>query len=452
MTKQGKMKAHIHLLMLLAIALFSVDSLRADAPIAIRGETIYTMAGEPITDGIIIIRDGKIDRIGKAADIRIADDVRMFRAKVVTPGLIDAHATIGLTGYLNQRQDQDIIEHSEAIQPELRAFDAYNPRERLVEWARSFGVTTIHTGHAPGEVISGQTMIVKLAGDTVDDAVVRPEAMIACTLGDWATHGDKKAPGTRSKAVAILRSELIKAQAYVRKIKEADEAEAKAASEKAAGAGEPESGDNGEKSDGDAEGKKEKSGPKKPDRNLRLEALGRVINREIPLLVTAHRANDISVALRLAKEFDIDIVLDGAAEAHLLIDEIKAAGVPVIIHPSMIRSHRGTTENASFETAAKLVHAGIPVAMQSGYEDYVPKTRVVLFETAIAAANGLSFEEALATCTINAAKILKIDDRVGSLEVGKDADIAMYDGDPFEYMSHCTGVVINGAVVSEEVR
>ncbi|MCA9255567.1 MAG: amidohydrolase family protein [Phycisphaerales bacterium] len=416
----------------MAILSMAAAANAADA-IAIRGETIHTMAGEPITDGIIVIRDGKIDRVGRAADVRIAGEIRMLRAKVVTPGLIDAHATIGLTGYLNQAQDQDILERSEAIQPELRAFDAYNPRERLVEWARSFGVTTVHTGHAPGEVISGQTMIVKLAGTTVESDSMRNEAMIACTLGDWATHGDKKTPGTRSKAVAILRSELIKAQAYARKVKDAKEA-----SENKSDTHAPNDG-----------GVEEDKSPKAPDRDLRLEALARVINKEIPLLVTAHRANDIAVALRLAKEFDIDIVLDGAAEAHLMIDEIKAAGVPVILHPTMVRSHRGACENASFETAAKLVHAGIPVAMQSGYEDYVPKTRIVLFETAIAAANGLSFREALATCTIDAAKILKISDRVGSIEAGKDADIALYDGDPFEYTTHCVGALINGQVVSE---
>ncbi len=451
MTRNHAMNIRI-IMPLIVFAAAATTALSADAPIAIRGDVIHTMAGEPIKDGIIIIRDGKIERVGKAAEIRIADDITMLRAKVVTPGLIDARATIGLTGYLNQRQDQDIIERSEAIQPELRAFDAYNPRERLVEWARSFGITTVHTGHAPGEVISGQTMIVKLAGNTVDEATIRDTAMIACTLGDWATKGDRKSPGTRSKAVAILRGELIKAQAYVKKIREAEEAEAE---ENAGGEtrnGKPDSADDVDGSNGDADATKEKKGPTKPDRNLRSEALGRVINREIPLLITAHRAHDISVALRLAREFDIDIVLDGAAESHLLIDEIKAAGVPVIIHPSMIRSHRGTTENASFETAARLVEAGIPVAMQSGYESYVPKTRVVLFETAIAAAHGLTFDQALATCTIDAAKILGIADRVGSIEVGKDADIAMYDGDPFEYTSHCTGVLIDGVVVSEEVR
>jgi imidazolonepropionase-like amidohydrolase len=144
-------------------------------------------------------------------------------------------------------------------------------------------------------------------------------------------------------------------------------------------------------------------------------------------------------------------VLDGAAEAYLLVDQIKAAGVPVILHPTMFRS-RGEAKNLSFETAAKLRAAGIPVALQSGYEGYVPKTRVVLFEAAVAASNGLKFEEALATITIDAAKILGVDDRVGSIEAGKDADLALFDGDPFEYTSHCVGTVTDGRVVHDEPR
>jgi imidazolonepropionase-like amidohydrolase len=132
-------------------------------------------------------------------------------------------------------------------------------------------------------------------------------------------------------------------------------------------------------------------------------------------------------------------------------DAIKAAGVPVILHATMVRA-RGETENLSMETAATLRKAGIPVALQSGYESYVPKTRVVLFEAAIAAAHGLSFVDALATVTIDAARILGIAGRVGSLEAGKDADLALFDGDPFEYTSHVVGVVIDGRVVSQEAR
>jgi imidazolonepropionase-like amidohydrolase len=134
-----------------------------------------------------------------------------------------------------------------------------------------------------------------------------------------------------------------------------------------------------------------------------------------------------------------------------MVEELKAAGIPVIVHPSMARAY-AEMENMSFETAAKLKTAGVLVALQSGYESYVPKTRVVLFEAALTAANGLSFEEALATITIDAARILGIDRRVGSLEVGKDGDLALYDGDPFEYTSHCIGVVINGQAVNETPR
>ena len=189
----------------------------------------------------------------------------------------------------------------------------------------------------------------------------------------------------------------------------------------------------------------------RPGRDLGLEVLAKVLVGEIPLLITAQRAQDIASALRIAREFEIRIVLDGAAESYLLLDQIKAAGVPVIVHPTMARARR-ELENLSFETAAKLKHAGIPVALQSGYESYVPKTRVVLFEAAVAAAYGLSFEEALGTITIDAARILGVDVRIGSIVVGKDGDLALYDGDPFEYTTHCVGTEIEGEVVSEVRR
>jgi imidazolonepropionase-like amidohydrolase len=145
------------------------------------------------------------------------------------------------------------------------------------------------------------------------------------------------------------------------------------------------------------------------------------------------------------------VVIDGGAEAYLMLDRIRAAGVPVLLHATMARQ-LGDLENASFGTAAALRAAGIPFALQSGYEAYVPKTRVVLWEAAIAAANGLDRGHALASITIDAARILNIDDRVGSLETGKDADLVLFDGDPFEYTSRVQAVVIDGAVVSEQLR
>jgi imidazolonepropionase-like amidohydrolase len=189
-----------------------------------------------------------------------------------------------------------------------------------------------------------------------------------------------------------------------------------------------------------------KAGPDKPP-SLEVQTMRDVLARKLPLMITANHAQDIMSALRLGQEFGIDLVLDGAAEAYLLTDQIKAAGVKVILHPPMTRQY-GEYENASFTTGAVLKAAGIPFAYQSGFEGYVPKTRVVLFEAAVAAANGLAWNDALASITIDAAKVIGMDSRVGSLEVGKDGDVALFDGDPFEFASHAVGVVIDGKPVS----
>jgi imidazolonepropionase-like amidohydrolase len=170
---------------------------------------------------------------------------------------------------------------------------------------------------------------------------------------------------------------------------------------------------------------------------------------KVTAMVLVHTAHDIMTALRVQREFGFPMVLEGAAEAYLVLDEIKEAGVPVIIHPPMIRPF-GEAKNSSFETAAKLHEAGIPVAFQSGFEGYVPKSRVVRYEAAVAAANGLGMENALYSITLGAAKILGIDNRVGSLERGKDADIVLFDGDPFEYLTTVEKVLIDGNLVFEE--
>lgn len=400
----------------------------AAAQVVVRGKVIHTMGpAGTIHDGVVVAKDGKIAYVGPAASASMPSDAKVIEAAVVTPGLIDAHCAIGLSGIFNQPHDSDQIERSAAIQPELRAIDAYNPQERLIEWVRDLGVTTIHTGHAPGELVPGQTMIVKTYGATVEQALVREPGAVAVTLSPIARKGDNKSPGTRGKMMAMLRTELIKSREYLDK-------RSKATTRPSMPTGDPKTDEE-----------------KSSDRSLRYEALGRVLTGELPLMITCNRAQDIDSALRLAAEFKLRIWLDSASECYLLIDQIKAAGVPVVLHPSMYRAS-GEMENMSFETAATLRKAGIPVVLQSGYEGYVPKTRVVLWEAAIAASNGLTFEQALATITIDAAKLLGIDARVGSLEVGKDADIACYDDDPFEYTSHCVGTVINGMQVNEVPR
>jgi len=436
----------------LALTLLIAGSPAALAQIAVRGKVIHTMAGPPIENGVIVIEGGKITAIGRADLIAIPEGIRTVEAAVVTPGLIDAHSTLGFSGILNTPHDQDQLESSAPIQPELRAIDAYNAGDDLIDWVRGFGVTTIHAGHAPGELISGQTLVAKTRGDTVDDAVIVPSKAIAATIDNSAHKTGGKSPGTRGKAIAMLRAELIRAREYLDKQERTAKAAAKAEAKKDDGeAKEGDEQDADKKDDEKSDDKKETSKPDPPARDLRLEILGRVLKKEQSLLITCDRAQDIASALRLAKEFDIPIWLDGAAESYLLVDEIKAAGIPVISHPPMQRSI-GERENLSFETASKLVAAGIPVALQSGFESYVPKSRVVLLEAALAAANGLSFEQALRTITIDAAKILGIADRVGSLEVGKDGDVALYDGDPFEYTTHCTGTIIEGELVSDTPR
>lgn len=380
----------------------------------VHADRLHTQAGPAIADGAVLVRDGRIVAVGRRDEVAAPEGVRLIRAAVVTPGLVDARSVVGLSGYLNQPHDQDQLEASAPMQPQLRAIDAYNPRERLVEWLREHGVTTIHTGHGTGALVSGQTMVVKSRGESVEDALVESVAMVAGQLGPGALSVEGKAPGTRSKQMALLRQQLVKAGEYRDRLTKAK---------------------------ADAQ----------PARDLELEVLVQVLDRSRPLLITAHRAQDILSALRLAQEFDVRLVLDGAAEAYLVIDALRAAGVPVILHPTMARQF-GELENASFNTAAALHRAGIPFALQSGFEAYVPKTRVVLWEAAIAARHGLPFEAALASITRDAARIIGVGDRVGTLEVGKDGDLALFDGDPFEYTTHVTAVVIEGVVVSETQR
>lgn len=373
------------------------------AQLAVKGEKVYTMAGDVIENGIVLTENGKIVDVGRTDEITIPENYKVIEGKIVTPGLVDARSVVGLAGIYNQKHDQEQLETSDPIQPELRAIDAFNPREELIEWIRGFGVTTINTGHAPGALSSGQTMIIKTTGDMQND-ILDTTAAVVFSLGKEVS-GQFKKPGTRPKGIAMLRSAFQEAEKYL-------------------------------------ENEKDEKSP-----SLQIQMMANILSGKTPAVVTANSAVDILGAIRLAEEFDINIILDGAAESYLILDEIKKSGYPVILHPMMSR-----TKNLSYNTPKLLQENNISFAIQSGYESYVPKTRVILFEAAIAAANGLSFEEALAAITINPAKILGINDQVGSLEKGKDADIAIYDGDPFEYTTHCCAVVINGKLVSDECK
>ena len=399
-------KLFTYITMLVAAPLFS------SAQLAVKADIIYTVSGKPIRDGIVLVKGGKIEYVGPATTA-VPEGYKLYTAKVVTPGLIDARTLVGISGSLNIPTDQDQLEKSSPIQPDLRAIDAYNPDEALVKVLRENGVTTIHTGHGIGALVSGQTMIAKTKPGTVETVTIVPLCMLAMTIGP-SVSGNFSSPGTKAKQMAMIRTELIKTQAYIKK-------------------------------------QHDKDSSKRPSADLKMDMLAKLLTGEIKALITANTANDIMNAIRLQKEFKFKLVIDGAAEAYRIIDEIKASNAGVILHASMARN-AGDMVNMNRESAAILTAAGIPVSIESGYESYVPKTRIVLFEAGLAMANGLSFDEALKSISLNPAKLLGIDNRVGSIETGKDADLVLFNGDPFEYLTKVCTVIIDGEVVSEQCR
>jgi len=420
-------KNMLRVVTLAGLALLPFAQSRADDVVVVKAKKIITVSGKPIENGAIVCKGGKIVSVGDAASLAIPPGAIVKEAHVVTPGLIDVRTCVGLSGIINVDHDSDQLESSSPLQPELRATDAYNATEELVEYIRSFGVTTIHTGHAPGELMSGQTIVAKTIGNSVEESLLVDGRAVCATLAEASKKSGKQSPGTRGKQMAMLRTLMLEAVEY-RKKKTKSTDNTKATDNK-----EP-----GSKDSGDL-----------PARNLRLETLVEVLDGKKALLITADRAQDIATALRFAAEFGISIWLDSAAEAHTMIPQIQASKVTVLLHPSMARAS-GEKANLSFETASLLRKSGIPFAIQGGFEPYVPKARVVLFEAAVAAAHGLSREDAIESITLSPAKILGIADRVGSIEVGKDADLALYDGDPFEYTTHCVGVIVNGKVYNGE--
>ena len=390
-----------------AICLLSF-AFAAQAQIAIKAETLYTVSGNPIRNGVVLVKNGKIENVG--ANLSIPNGYRVIETKVCTPGLIDARSLVGISGSINIPTDQDQLEKSSPIQPDLRAIDAYNPDEILVKVIRDYGVTTIHTGHGVGALVSGQTMIAKTKPGTADQVVIQPMSMLAMTIGN-SVSSNFTSPGTAAKQISMIRTELFKAQAYQKKQSDKDTA-------------------------------------KRGAQDIKMDVLLMLLSGKIKALITANTAVDIMSAIRLAKEFNLKLVLNGAAEAYRLIPEIKAAGAEVILHATMARNGDDMV-NMNRESAAILTAAGIAVSIESGYEAYVPKTRIVSWEAGQAMVHGLSFDEALKAITLNPARVLGIDARVGSIDKGKDADLVLYNGDPFEYLTKVCGVMIDGVMVKE---
>lgn len=378
---------------------------------------LHTVAKEPINDGAVHVRDGKIVYAGPRKDFDLPEGVPVVSAAIVTPGLIDAYSSVPLSGAYNIAADQDADEHSDPNQADLRVLDAFNPHEPLLRFLLEQGVTVVHACPGRDNAIAGQTGVFRTHGTTAEAMTVRFPQMMLFNLGESPkqTYPDRK-PGTRMGTASLLRTALSDAANYARKRRAAkDEAS-------------------------------------QPDRNLKHEALGQLLEQKLPAMFAAQRADDVVTALRLTEEFKLKGRLALSAEAYLLRDRLAEAKLPVIVHPTMQRVGELETYNSFLGNAAALADRGLLIAIGSGYEGYVPKTRVARYEAAIAMVHGLGFDRALRSITLDAAKILEIDDRFGTLEAGKTADLVLYDGDPFEYVTHVSGVVLDGRMVYDRAQ
>jgi imidazolonepropionase-like amidohydrolase len=381
--------------------------------LAIFAGLIHTVSGEAIQDGVILVEDGKVKQIGSRQNVTVPESTPLVAAAVVTPGLIDAHSVVPISGELNIPADQEQDEQSDPNQADLRVLDSFNPNEPLLQFLRSQGVTVVQAVPGRVNVIAGQAGIFRTNGRTAEKMALRSPSGILINLGEIPKASyTGKLPTTRMGTASLVRNAMTQAQNNAQK-------RAKA-----------------------------KDGDKQPARNLKLEALELALDGKVPVIFSAHRADDLVTALRLSKEFNLKATLDLATEGYLVARTLADAKVPVVVHPTMQRIGSSMeTYNTQLCNAAILANHNIPVAIGTGFEGYVPKTRVLRHEAAVAMVNGLGPDRALRAITLDAAKLLGIDDRFGSIEEGKVADLVLYDGDPFEHSTHVIGTIMAGKVV-----
>ena len=386
--------------------------------LVLKNGNVMTMAG-PAFVGDVAIENGKIVAVGQSLSYSDAE-VRDVTGMTVMPGIVDPHCHIGMWEDAMGFEGADGNECTNPITPELRAIDAINPYDRCFEEAVAGGVTTCVTGPGSANVIGGQFVAIKTHGDSVEDMVLRFPVAVKAAFGEnpkRVYNGKNQTPSTRMATAAIMRKALIEAQEYNEKL---------------------------EKGKADPE--------KMPERNLGKEILARVIRRELPMKIHAHRADDILTAIRICREFKLRYTLDHCTEGYLITDKLKEAlgedCEGIIVGPLLTDRSKIELKNLSFKAPKVLEQAGIEYAMMTDHpvtpEQYLPIC------TAVAVREGASEEGALKAITINAAKITGIADRVGSIEVGKDADIAVFSGHPFDFRSRCVLTLVNGKVAHEE--
>lgn len=378
---------------------------------------IYTMTRGVIEGGTILIDEGKIIDVDSGIAVPSEAEVIDCSGRIITPGIIDAHTHVGIGEEGIGWEGRDYNEMTDPITPELRAIDAINPEDQGFQDAVEGGITTVMTGPGSANVLGGQNVVIKTRGNTVEEMILRDPAGVKGAFGENPKRvygqGKQKSPMTRMATAALLRKTLVKAQNYLKKLEQ---------------------------------GKKDPD--KMPERDLQMEILARVLRKEIPLRLHAHRADDIMTILRIAREFDVDVTLEHCTEGHKVAKEIAEAGVPAVVGPSLTNRAKVELKDRTFRTPAVLYEAGVKVALMTDHP--VIPLQYLPIAAGLAVKEGLPYEEGLKAITINAAEILGVDDRVGSLEKGKDADLVVFDGDPLELRSKIELVLIDGRTVFQK--
>lgn len=378
----------------------------------IKNGKIYTMAGDVYENGDILIEDGKIKNIAREIKGYSGETIDASGA-IVIPGMIDAHCHLGMFESGMGFEGSDGNEATNPITPEMRAIDGINPMDQYFDRAVEAGITTVMTGPGSANVVGGQFVVMKTYGNNVDKMKIVEPAAMKIAFGEnpkRVYNGKSKTPSTRMGTAALLRKTIIEAEDYKTKKENATE--------------------KGEFF----------------ERDIKMEAFIPVIEGKMPLKAHCHRADDILTAIRIAKEFGLKLTLDHCSEGHLISDDVKESGYPAIIGPTMANKSKIEVKDKTFETPAVLMHKGVKVAIMTDHPvieiNYLPICAGLAQK-----AGNLTFEEALSTITINAAEILGVSNRLGSIEEGKDADIVIVDGNPLDTYTNTLYTIINGEVV-----
>lgn len=377
----------------------------------IKNVRILTASDRDYDRGCIIVDKGKIKGISENIE---EENVAVIDGEGMTavPGFIDAHTHLGMWEDAIEFEGADGNEMTDPITPEMRAIDGINPMDRTFEDAYKGGITSVASGPGSSNVIGGQFAAIKTYGICIDDMIIKEPIAVKCAFGEnpKRVYGDeqRKTPMTRMATAALLREALTEAREYM-------------------------------------EGREAEDEDDRPDFNFRWEAMIPLMKKQIPLKAHAHRADDIFTALRIAGEFDLDITLDHCTEGHLIADHIKKSGKKALVGPSLSERAKFELKNLTFDTPGILSARGVEVSIITDHP-VIPIQYLPLC-AALAVKAGMNREEAFRAVTVNPARALGIDDRVGSLEEGKDADIVLWNGDPLEFNSEVMYTIINGEVV-----